>query len=231
MEAVILAGGFGTRLATMVSDVPKPMAPVGGVPFLQYLMDYLLKQKITHVVMAVSYKREVIINYFRQDYCGIHIDYSVEEAPLGTGGAIKKALSLCHEKRVFILNGDSFLDADLSVLRQQAEQTDSVVSIVLKAMENFDRYGTVEVDAQGNVISFQEKTACRAGLINAGIYDIKREALQDYPEKFGMEQECFVKLAEQKQINSIICDGYFIDIGIPEDYKKIQRERDKIIKI
>lgn len=229
MEAIVLAGGFGTRLASVVSDVPKPMAPVGGIPFLQYVMDYLVKQKVTHVVMAVSYKRESIINYFGRDYRGIQIDYSVEETPLGTGGAIKKAFALCREERAFVLNGDSFLAVDLGALRRRAEQADSAATIVLKEMKNFDRYGTVEIDGQGNIISFREKTACREGLINGGVYDMKKTVLKDYPEKFGMEQECFVRLVEEKQINSIICEGYFVDIGIPEDYKRVQREREKLV--
>ena len=229
MESIVLAGGFGTRLASVVSDVPKPMAPVGGIPFLQYVMDYLVKQKVMHVVMAVSYKKEVIMNYFGQEYKGAHIDYSIETIPLGTGGAIKKALSLCHENRVFVLNGDSFLNVDLAALRRRAEKTDSDATIALKVMKNFDRYGTVAIDAQGNVISFQEKTACREGLINAGIYDLKREILQDYSEKFSMEQECFSRLVEKQKINSMICEGYFVDIGIPEDYARIQKERDELL--
>lgn len=224
MEAIVLAGGFGTRLASVISDIPKPMALVAGRPFLTYVLDYLKREGVTHIVLAVCHKKECIMNYFGSIYQGIQIDYSVEEIPLGTGGAIKQAMNLCKEERVFVLNGDSFLSAKLQSLREYSVKQDCLISIVLKPLSNFSRYGTVEVEANGIVCSFREKQPCEVGLINAGIYDIRRDTFQKFPLRFGMEQDCFPVLLEQRQLGSIICGEYFIDIGIPEDYERIQAE-------
>jgi len=117
METIILVGGFGTRLSHIVSDVPKPMIPVNGKPFLKYLFDYLLKNGVTYIILAVGYKSEIIQKYFGDDYKGISITYSVENTPLGTGGAIKKALDCCNEKYVFIVNGDTYFDVDLKQMK------------------------------------------------------------------------------------------------------------------
>lgn len=224
MEAIILAGGLGTRLARVVSDVPKPMASVAGRPFLSYIFDDIKSQGITHVVLAVCHKKECIMDFFGEHYEGIEIDYSVEAFPLGTGGAIKQALTLCREERVFVFNGDSFLAVNLRELRNYSNRHNFLISIVLKPLTNFSRYGTVDVGENGVVRSFKEKQPCAAGLINGGIYDIKRDALKEYPVRFGMERDCFPALLAQQKIGSIVSNGYFIDIGIPKDYEKIQSE-------
>lgn len=224
MDAIILAGGFGTRLASVVQDVPKPMAPVAGTPFLEYLVSYLKAQGVTHVVLAVCHKKECIIRYFGREFYGMEIDYSVEDTPLDTGGAIKKALSFCTDQRVFVLNGDSFLGVDLGTLRRTAEETGSAVTMVLKPMEHFSRYGTVEADERGNVTAFHEKQPCVSGAINGGVYDIRRDTLSEYPEKFSMEVDCFPKLLQAGGLYAVTTNGYFIDIGIPEDYERVQQE-------
>lgn len=224
MDAIILAGGFGTRLASVVQNVPKPMAPVAGSPFLEYLISYLKTQGVTRVVLAVCHKKECIIRYFGESFQEMEIIYSVEDTPLDTGGAIKKALSLCTDHRVYVLNGDSFLGADLGALRRAAEETGSAITMVLKPMEHFSRYGTVEADEQGRVTAFYEKKPCISGAINGGIYDIRRDTLSDYPEKFSMEVDCFPKLLQKGDLYAMRTDGYFIDIGIPEDYERVQQE-------
>lgn len=224
MEAVILAGGFGTRLASVVSDVPKPMAAVAGKPFLSFLLDDLVQQGITRIVLAVCYKKEIIMERFGATYRGMEIVYSTEDKPLDTGGAIRKALSFCREERVFVLNGDSFLAVRLKELRRMAEAYDREIVIVVKPMTDFSRYGTVERDRAGAVVAFHEKQYCRKGYINGGIYDIRRTALERYPQKFNMERDCFPELLKAQEIWSMESDGYFIDIGIPEDYVRIQEE-------
>ena len=223
-----MAGGFGTRLAGVVSDVPKPMAPVAGRPFLTYLLDNLKAQGVTHVVLAVCHLKECIMDYFGSEYQGMEIEYSVEDSPLGTGGAICQALKLCREERVFVCNGDSFLGVDLNALRTYSNAHDFQISIVLKPLRNFSRYGTVETGEQGIVRSFREKQPCAEGKINGGVYDIKRNALLDYPTRFSMEQDCFPLLLESGQVGSVESNGYFIDIGIPEDYARVQEESERL---
>ena len=149
---IILAGGFGTRLSTVVKDVPKPMAPINGKPFLHYIFEELQQQQIQKVVVSVGYLKEIIQAYFKTEYLGISIEYAIEEEPLGTGGGIKKAFEKI-ENDAYILNGDTFFDIPLSALKN----TSSDISIALKPMFQFDRYGTVAVDAEHRVISFNEK--------------------------------------------------------------------------
>lgn len=222
MEAVILAGGFGTRLAGLVRDVPKPMAPVAGRPFLEYILDDLIRQGVTRAVLAVGYKKEVIIKHFRQNYRGLEILYSEESTPLLTGGAIRQALSLCREERVFIVNGDTFFQVNLPALREFSEKKGAGTAIALKRMENFSRYGAIETDTAGTVTAIYEKRYFRQGYINGGIYDMPRQSLEDYPEKFSLENDSFPRIQAEKQLFGFPSDGFFIDIGVPEDYRKAQ---------
>ncbi|MEO0042666.1 MAG: hypothetical protein RL329_2114, partial [Bacteroidota bacterium] len=140
-EAIILAGGMGTRLREAVADVPKPMAPIGNRPFLAYLLDDLKIQKIKKVVLSVGYQYEVIQNYFGNHYKGIQISYSIENQPLGTGGGIRLALNECRQENIFILNGDTFFKVNLSKLATFHHRTQADLSIALKKMSHFDRYG------------------------------------------------------------------------------------------
>ncbi len=222
MEAVVLAGGFGTRLASVVKDVPKPMAPVADKPFLVYVVDDLIAQGVDHIVMAVCYKKECIIGFFGDCYKGVQIDYSVEEKPLFTGGAIKQALSMCHDDMVMIINGDTFFSVDLKEMRRFSERTHAKVVIAVKEMENFDRYGKIEFDKEQRVTLFAEKAPCKKGWINGGIYDIRKDCLAEYPEKFSFEQKALPKLLLEKEISVFQSSGLFIDIGIPDEYDRAQ---------
>jgi len=143
MEVIILAGGFGTRLNHIVPDVPKPMAPINEEPFLKYIFEYLLKNGVTHTVIAAGYKAECIQEYFGDEYKGIKISYSIEDMPLGTGGALKKAMDCCNEDDVFILNGDTYFDVDLIEMKVFHEKHSSKLTIAVKSLNNFDRYGSV----------------------------------------------------------------------------------------
>ena len=217
MKAIVLAGGFGTRLQSVVKDVPKPMAEINGKPFLAYLFDNLVKYGINEIIVSVGYKQESIIRYFKTNYKGIAIRYSSEEEPLGTGGAIKKAIQLLDpNQEVLILNGDTFFNLDLG--RFSFVSKGKKIALALKPMKNFDRYGSVEVDDK-NVISFQEKSFVSEGLINAGIYFINTDIFKQMREDI-FSFETF--LQSQTDIGFYIEDSYFIDIGIPDDYKKAQ---------
>jgi len=227
MQAIVLAGGFGTRLQSVVSDVPKPMAPINDTPFLEYILKYLQKNKVTKVILSVGYKWEIIKNYFGDKFKNMELVYSIEDEPLGTGGAIKKALQLVDDSKVYIINGDTFFNIDLSSLKLKQN---SKLQLSLKKMYEFDRYGSVEIDKENNVINFTEKSFKKEGNINGGIYLIKKNIFNDFslPIKFSFEE--FMQ-EHYKTLNTTakVFEDYFIDIGIPKDYKKAQKEITQIL--
>lgn len=224
-EAIILAGGFGTRL-TSVTDVPKPMAPINGVPFLQILLDDLLVKGISTFHLAVGHQHEVIVDYFGANYMGCKVNYIIEDSPLGTGGAIKKALENINSETIFVLNGDTFFDVDLELMAQQHKVKNAEVTIALKPMENFDRYGAIEFNDDLRITKFSEKQFCENGAINGGVYLLPTNLFDvlTFPDQFSIEQDYFENYYSQKNFFGFIDEGYFIDIGIPEDYERAQEE-------
>ncbi|MBL0309161.1 MAG: nucleotidyltransferase family protein [Bacteroidetes bacterium] len=223
--AIILAGGLGTRLRSVISDLPKPMAPVNGKPFLHYIFQYLAKNQISETILSVGYKHETIKEYFGEEYLGIKIRYSIEEEPLGTGGGIKKAFDMVQDE-AYVLNGDTFFDVDLSALRNFYFQSNSDLVLSLKKLSNFDRYGTVELDANNRVTEFCEKKFMTEGLVNGGVYFFRKNlfAQVEVSEKFSFEKDVLEKYSSSLKFSGKAFDGYFIDIGIPEDYQKAQHE-------
>ena len=175
MQAIILAGGFGTRLKSMVSAVPKPMAPVNGRPFLSYLLDNLNNYGFQKVVLAVGYQKESIINFYKNRYKNIAIQYSVEEEPLGTGGCLKQAMELIDEDYVFVLNGDTMFDINYHEMAKL-----ETLSIACKEMYDFDRYGEVRMDSNHTILSFEEKSFVKNGYINGGIYYLPKNIFSTY---------------------------------------------------
>jgi D-glycero-alpha-D-manno-heptose 1-phosphate guanylyltransferase len=223
--AIVLAGGLGTRLQHVVGNLPKPMAPVAGKPFLQYVLDYLGREDVNEIILAVGYLRESIINYFGNAYNGLSLKYSVEEEPLGTGGAIFHAGSQVESDSVFIVNGDTYFDVNLRGLYQFHSEKNAEITIALKRMERFDRYGTVEIDNTGCITGFKEKKYLEEGLINGGIYCLNRSVFSaSLPQKFSFETEILEKGVERGSMFGLESEGYFIDIGIPSDYDKAQTE-------
>lgn len=222
MEVIVLAGGFGTRLSHIVSDLPKPMAPVAGKPFLEYILNDSVDSGADHIVIAVHHMKDCIMNYFGSSFHGVPISYSVEMYPLKTGGAIKKALAYCKENRVIVINGDTLYKVPLKEMRQFSENARKQVTIAVKEMTAFSRYGKVDVDGEGLITAFHEKEFCSAGYINGGIYDIEKTALDSYPEIFSIEELCFPDMLNRREIVAFLSNSYFIDIGIPEDYAKAQ---------
>lgn len=226
-EAVILAGGFGTRLSHVVSNVPKPMAPVYGKPFLCYLLDRLVDAGIERIVLATGYKHEVIESYFGTSYRGVEIIYSQEETPLFTGGAIVQAARKLETDHFVVLNGDTLFDIDFEELAQAHERQNASITIALRAVEDTARYGAVSCTENGRIAAFNEKEASAgAGVINGGIYAINRAWLlgQELPGKFSFEKELLQPMAGKEAIYGIEFHSYFIDIGVPEDYFRAQRE-------
>jgi len=222
LETIILAGGLGTRLRHLLPNTPKVMAPVNGKPFLFYVLSFLKNSGVNRVVLSVGYLSEQISEHFGDSFEGMVLEYSREEAPLLTGGAIKKSLELCREESVFVFNGDTFLGVDMQKMMGAFTREGYQSMIAVRKMTNFDRYGTVTLEGN-RIINFKEKEFQNVGLINAGVYLIKREFLKKAPEVFSYEK--FLT----ENINSISIgawetDGYFIDIGIEEDYNRIQIE-------
>jgi len=225
MDAIILAGGFGTRLRSVVSDVPKPMALVANKPFLSYLLEYLSKHQISSVVLCTGYKHEVIESYFSSSYKNMDIKYSVEDEPLGTGGAIKKAFELIESDSALILNGDTLFNIELSefIVHHQLQQSD--VSVALKYLTDYDRYGSIVLN-ENKIIGFEEKKHKDNGLINGGVYIVKKTVLNEgnLPIAFSFEKEILEKKLNKLNVIGYKSTSYFIDIGIPEDYEKAQKE-------
>ncbi|MBA3647902.1 MAG: NTP transferase domain-containing protein [Chitinophagales bacterium] len=224
--AIILAGGFGTRLQTVVKDIPKPMAPVNGKPFLSFLLNSLEQQAIDQCILSVGYKWKVIYDYFGSQFNSIKLTYCVEEAPLGTGGAIFKASHTFKEEEFFVLNGDTFFAADLHNLNTLHCQQKTLLSLVLKPMVNFDRYGVVVTNAENKIISFEEKRYYEKGEVNGGIYIMNRKIFEQIKlqEKFSFEKDLMERYYSQMDFYGFPFNDYFIDIGIPEDYQRCQKE-------
>ncbi|MDD1504958.1 nucleotidyltransferase family protein [Lysinibacillus sp. CNPSo 3705] len=225
MDAIILAGGFGTRLQSVVSDVPKPMAPVANKPFLSYLLTYLGKYEINNVVLCTGYKHEVIENYFSTTYNTLNIKYSVENEPLGTGGAIKKALEIIDSDNVLILNGDTLFNINLNEFIEFHHTEKSDITIALKHLINFDRYGSV-IFENNKITGFDEKMYKDSGFINGGVYLINKKLFNRYnlSKTFSFEKEILETKINELSISGYKASAYFIDIGIPEDYEKAQTE-------
>lgn len=220
-ECIVLAGGFGTRLRSVVKDVPKCMADVAGRPFLYYIFHYLKRQGVSHIILSLGYKSEIVLEWIMNNDFGIKISYVVESEPLGTGGAIKYAMSKTETESVFVINGDTFFNVELSSFNNFHLKNNGQVSLCLKPMVNFDRYGSVEMQGE-KIIGFNEKKYCESGLINGGVYLINKSVLGgiNLPQKFSFEKD----ILENKNLNLNILgyksDSYFIDIGIPEDFEK-----------
>ena len=229
MEAIILAGGFGTRLQSIVRDVPKPMAPIQNKPFLDHLCHYLKKQGISKIIFSVCHKRELIKAYFGDAFDDIEVVYSLEEEALGTGGAIKQSLEMCESENIIILNGDTFFDLNLKELLDTHIQKNADLTLALKPMEKFDRYGVVQINDSKRIIGFLEKQYADYGLINGGVYVIQRDLLESVTSKKFSFETYMIENFQDQYFYAMIGDGYFIDIGIPEDYFRAQQELTNVI--
>lgn len=226
-EAVVLAGGFGTRLSHVVSDVPKPMAPVAGRPFLCYLLDALHRSRFDHVVLSTGYMHEKIYDYFGAEYQGMSLSYAQETEPLGTGGGMLNALQHCQSSDVVVLNGDTLFLVDMEGLFRFHAQHRPQLTLVLRRVDNVSRYGAVCCDEQGRVVSFLEKNASSAaGYINGGIYLLQRSLFEGFRlgERFSFEADILQSRFRQSLFMGYPSDAYFIDIGVPDDYYRAQRE-------
>lgn len=224
MEAIVLAGGFGTRLRQVVPDLPKPMAPIAGRPFLEILLGSLARKGFTRVVLSLGFMAEKIIAHFGNDYLGMDLVYEVESQPLGTGGAIRAALARCVADHVFVFNGDTYLDLEVEDLEGLWQSAHRPV-IVVREVPDTARFGRVEM-CDGRVNAFIEKGKSGPGLINAGCYVLPKHALDSFllGQPFSLETEYFVKYLQRIQFDGFVTHGRFIDIGVPNEYALAQTE-------
>lgn len=227
MEAIILAGGFGTRLKPCVDNLPKPLAPIGGKPFLHYLLDYLYANGVHRAIISTGYLAEYIEETIGRAYRGMVIDYCREDSPLGTGGAIKKALGMCSEDYAVAVNGDSFFDVDLFEMQKLHEESGCPITLAAREVPWAEHSGFLTIN-NGRLGGFREKGVKSAGLINGGIYYINKNIFDGvFEEKFSFEKlileggYCPVAVLES--------NGYFIDIGIPENYRKAENEKSLLV--
>ncbi|MBI4845324.1 MAG: nucleotidyltransferase family protein [Candidatus Omnitrophica bacterium] len=222
MKAVILAGGFGTRLKQTVKDLPKPMVDVDGKPFLEYLVLQLKKWDIKEVVLCVGYLKEVIKGYFNDgSKWGLNISYSEENSPLGTGGALRQAMCLCNEDDFLAMNGDSFLDVDFDKIISFHRKKSALATLSLIKVEDVNRYGRISINVENEVIEFCEKGNSGQGFINAGVYVFSKEIIEHIPlGKVSLEHEVLAKLINKK-FYGVGIEGFFSDIGTPDSYKRI----------
>ena len=226
MECIVLAGGLGTRLRSVVAELPKCMAPVAANPFLHYIFTYLQRQNVSHVILSVGYKYEAIQTWIEQTKWPFAVSYAIENEPLGTGGAIKLALQKATEKHVLIINGDTFFDVDVAQLYSNHIEKKADLTLALKPMNKFDRYGNVLLNEQNRITSFMEKQFCDQGQINGGVYLIESNSglMENQETKFSFETEILQKHFSDHSFYGHISNGYFIDIGIPEDFEKANLE-------
>lgn len=222
MEAIVLAGGMGTRLRQVVPGLPKPMAPVAGRPFLEIVLTFLAQKGFRRVVLSLGYMADKIVNHFGDRFAGMDLVYEIEQSPLGTGGAVREALGRCRESHVFVFNGDTFLDLEVTVVEAQWSVRNTPI-IVARSVPDTARYGSLEV-AEGKVCSFLEKGSAGAGLINAGCYVLPRNSLDSFApgSAFSLETDFLAEAVRQQHFDVFITDGLFIDIGVPEDYALAQ---------
>ncbi len=223
-EAIILAGGLGTRLRSHVPDVPKCMAPVAGKPFLAHVINYFSSQGISRFIFALGYKSEAIIDYLDATYPTLDRAYSLEKELLGTGGAIKLACNLAKTDNLLVLNGDTIFRIDAALLADFHATRNADCTLSLKPMKNFDRYGVVETGNNNEVTRFSEKKQYATGNINGGVYALNTPSFltETFPEKFSFEKDYLEALYTARKMYGLVQDEYFIDIGIPTDYDQAQ---------
>jgi D-glycero-alpha-D-manno-heptose 1-phosphate guanylyltransferase len=231
MEAIILAGGLGTRLGSRLADLPKAMAPVAGRPFLALLLDRLIAVGCERAILAVGYRRDAIIGHFQQSYRGLPLIYTIEEQPLGTGGAIRLSLEQVTDSSALVLNGDTFLDLEPQEICAYHRSTRRSMTMAVTQVADTSRYGGVLL-RDNTITGFTEKGRHGAGWINAGVYVLDRNFAwpHDLPAQFSFEKDVLGPHIETLRPAAFQCRGYFLDIGVPEDLDRAQielRERGK----
>jgi D-glycero-alpha-D-manno-heptose 1-phosphate guanylyltransferase len=222
-QALVLAGGLGTRLRTVVADRPKVLAPVAGRPFLEHLLADLDAQGFRRVILAVGHLREMIVEAIGSSFRGLSIAYSEEERPLGTGGAIARGLALAAPGPCFVLNGDTWLEIDYAAMLAAHQAHGSRLTMAVRAVPDVSRFGALTLSA-GRVARYAEKGAAGPGHINAGTYLLDRSLLADHGlgPAFSLERDFLVPRVAELRPLAFVVEGEFVDIGVPGDYARAQ---------
>lgn len=222
-EAIVLAGGLGTRLRGVVPDLPKPLAPVAGRPFLAWLLDALAAASLQRVILATGYRSEQVEAFAGRAWQDMEIAYSREDEPLGTGGAVARALGGVQGEGVHVVNGDTWLRYAPRDLEQAARDRGCPLGIALARVDDVGRYGAVELE-DGRVRGFREKGGSGPGLINAGAYYLTAEGMGRLPGEraWSFEQAVLVPWAARGEVAGFADTSDFIDIGVPDDYRRAQ---------
>ena len=233
IKTIILAGGMGTRLRGVIEDIPKPMAPVGGKPFLEYLLLQLKKWRSAEVILSVGYKKDIIKSYFGNgSRFGINISYSEEDRPLGTGGALKKAISMTDDHRFIVMNGDSVFDINFSDFVGYHISKPGIASMSLAIVKDRRRYGSVDINDRGVITGFQKEGLDAPGLINGGIYLIDRDIVSYIPDgQISLEGRILPLIQRDNLLYGKIFEAFFLDMGTPEDYLWIGRHPEYLNRI
>jgi len=230
VKSVILAGGKGVRLRKVINDIPKPMAPVAGKPFLEYLILQLKKYNIRDVVISIGYKGDAIKSYFGNgEKWDMNISYSPEDEPLGTGGALKKAINMVDDEQFIVMNGDSYLDIDLTEFLDFHMERHAGTTLSLVHRNDTSRYGRVEINKEAKVHRFIGKGVSGYGLINGGIYVFHQDIVDIIPAGNISLEDKILPIIIEKGLFGMTVNGFFIDIGIPEDYLRICNESEKLL--
>jgi D-glycero-alpha-D-manno-heptose 1-phosphate guanylyltransferase len=225
MQAIILVGGLGSRLRSISGNEPKPLIAVSGRPFLAFVLEHLVQQGIVDIILSVGYRKESIMETFGNKFQLARLRYAEEVVPLGTGGAIVNALRFVEEEDVLIINGDTLFLIDYAAMWRAYRESGAQLAIALKHTDDVGRYGVVKV-GDGRVLAFLEKTESGAGLINGGIYIASRFLFGDSPvgTTFSFEKDFLMPRVGRLRPLAYTSDAYFIDIGIPDEYERAQRE-------
>ena len=222
--AIVLAGGLGTRLRSVVADVPKPMAPIMNQPFLAHQLDYWLTQGIEHFILSVGYKHEVIMDYFQSYYKGAKIDYVIEQLPIGTGGGLLNAVNVSKINRPFLLlNGDTYFTVNLTNLIKFADSNDADWTFALFTNNDSQRYMGISIAEDGEILQLNAKNN---NLVSGGVYWIRNAEMlsafaYDYKEPISLEHDILPNLLENNfRLFGFEYNAPFIDIGLPHDYNR-----------
>jgi len=231
-EVVILAGGFGTRLRSLVNDKPKCMAEINNIPFIKYLIDNLIEAKFTHIIFSLGYLSEIVISFLNNyKFKNCKYTYVVENNPLGTGGAIKNAIKFSNEQNILILNGDTYVDINFMDFLEFHKSKNSLCTISVLNIQDASRYGSIEFNNQMKITKFIEKKNSSNVYINAGYIYIQNNIFINYlSEIFSFENDFLPVFMNSDCAYAYPIDSYFIDIGIPETYIVAQTTLKKYCK-
>ena len=227
--AIILSGGLGTRLYNLVTDVPKPLAPINNRPFLEYLLDYWIERDVTHFILSVGYMHEKIIEHLGNSYRDIEIDFVIEEEPLDTGGGFLLASKkILNDKPFLLINGDTFFAVNLEKLLDKYYENNADWVFSLFSSNDLERYMGIKISERGKIINFYSSKKNSLKLVNGGVYLVNPKSLLkcefSIGSKVSLENEYLPKILDMEQrLYGVVFNNTFIDIGAPDDYKRASK--------